>query len=136
MGNWNITIRGVGVHHNDGRLPEDANRMAAEFVQKLRDAGHTISHASIAFGGEDDLSTPKRYLDDQDAMAKLPQGPRCAKDLGPQIDGDCDAKRGGPFKFCPDRECPVHGVNAPHRACRLVENHEGNCEPPVNWPTP
>ena len=29
MGNWNISIHGVGSHHNK-QHPKDANRMAAE----------------------------------------------------------------------------------------------------------
>jgi len=145
MGNWNITIRGVGCHHNVG-YEKDANRMAAEFVQKLRDAGHSVASASITFGGEDDLSCPKRYLDDRDAIDEsnvksgylaidgsgVARKPRCGKDLGPQIDGECEAKP-GVLKLCPDADCPVHGTKAPHRACRLVEGHEGNCEPPVVW---
>ena len=107
--------------------------MAAEFVQKLRAAGHSVSHASITHGGEDDLTMPNRYLDDLDAMAKLPQKDRCGKDLGfPRTDGDCPAKQ-GIFKVCPDKDCPTHGVNAPHQHCRLVVNHEGKCEPPVEW---
>lgn len=143
MGNWNITIRGVGAHHNTG-YPVDANRMAAEFVQKLRDAGHTVASATITYGGEDDLSAPKRYLDDRDAVdesyvstggrtiggAPIERKPRCAKPLGPALDVECDAKP-GVLKLCPDPSCPMHGENAPPRPCRLVENHEGDCLPPV-----
>lgn len=61
MGNWNISIRGVGVHHNgkktDGTpsLPEDADVMAHDFVKKLRDAGHSIASAEITYGGAEDL---------------------------------------------------------------------------------
>lgn len=61
MGNWNITVRGVGFHHNR-RQPIDANRMAAEFVKKLKEAGHTVVAASITYGGEEDLSKPDEYL--------------------------------------------------------------------------
>lgn len=61
MGNWNITVRGVGIHHNR-KQPRDANRMAAEFVKKLKDAGHTVVSASITHGGEEDLSRPDEYL--------------------------------------------------------------------------
>ena len=55
MGQWNITIRGTGCHHNKD-LPTDANRMAAEFVEQLKDAGHTVASATITFGAEDDLT--------------------------------------------------------------------------------
>lgn len=61
MGNWNITIRGVGIHHNR-KQPTDANRMAAEFVKKLKDAGHMIVAASITHGGEENLVDPETYL--------------------------------------------------------------------------
>lgn len=63
MGNWNITIRGVGVHHNlDKKLEADANRMAAEFVEKLKEAGHSIVAASITHGGEEDITDAGEYL--------------------------------------------------------------------------
>src|SRR6185312_8888257 len=42
MGNWVIVIEGCGCHHNDEAHVVDANRQAAEFVQALRDAGHTV----------------------------------------------------------------------------------------------
>lgn len=54
MGNWNITIRGIGPHHNEDS-PEDANRMASAFVRQLKNAGHIIVSASITHGGEDDI---------------------------------------------------------------------------------
>lgn len=69
MGNWNITIRGVGNHHNES-LPSDANRMAAEFVQKLKDVGHTIVAASITHGGEDDIVGGAEYLKHRDSIEK------------------------------------------------------------------
>ena len=57
MGQWNITIRGTGVHHNKGPDNKtDANRMAAKFVRELKAAGHTIAGATITHGGEDDVS--------------------------------------------------------------------------------
>lgn len=66
MGNWNITIRGVGPHHNVA-LKTDANQMAAAFVQALKDSGHSILAASITFGGEDDLTDTQAYLDTRNA---------------------------------------------------------------------
>jgi hypothetical protein len=77
MGNWNITICGVGCHHNKD-LEIDANRLAAEFVQKMIEAGHNITHASFTHGGADDLSKPNVYLDNLAACNGLEQKPRCA----------------------------------------------------------
>ena len=74
MGPWTISIHGVGCHHNPD-LPSDANRMAAEFVKALRAAGHSVTAATITFGGEDNLSQPTVYLDDRSAT----KGPRCGK---------------------------------------------------------
>lgn len=68
MGNWNISIRGVGSHHNkkmQGYDPtkSDADRLTAEFVQKLKDAGHSIASASFTYGAESNLDQPNSYLD-------------------------------------------------------------------------
>jgi hypothetical protein len=54
MGNWNINIQGVGSHHN-ADYPKDANKMAAEFVRQLKDAGHTVEGATFTHGGKEDL---------------------------------------------------------------------------------
>ena len=62
MGNWNITIQGTGMHHNQQKTEtgeefheRDANRMAAEFVQRLKDAGHHIDSATFTHGARDDI---------------------------------------------------------------------------------
>jgi hypothetical protein len=55
MGNWHISIEGVGIHHNHD--PKDANVMANKFVQDLMAAGHTIYKASITHGGSDALGS-------------------------------------------------------------------------------
>ncbi len=68
MGNWNITIRGMGQHHNRCD-PADANRMAADFVQRLRDAGHQVLEQSFTHGGSDDIDGQK-YLDTRDEAEK------------------------------------------------------------------
>lgn len=63
MGDWNITIRGTGSHHNSD-YPKDANRMARRFVEELSRAGHTVREASITHGGEEVLvrgGTPELY---------------------------------------------------------------------------
>lgn len=56
MGDWNISIRGLGSHHNS--QPADAERMAAKFVKELRAAGHSVKAATFTFGGEEDLDKP------------------------------------------------------------------------------
>lgn len=59
MGNWNINIQGIGAHHNTNpEYPKDANKMAAAFVQQLRDAGHVVESASFTHGGKEDLVPP------------------------------------------------------------------------------
>lgn len=55
MGNFSIHIQGVGAHHNPGDNPQDADRMAAEFAERLKSAGHHVEHASITFGGKQEL---------------------------------------------------------------------------------
>ncbi len=55
MGNWNITVRGIGAHHNKDNL-RDANVMTADFVRALKAAGHSVVSASFTYGGEDDLT--------------------------------------------------------------------------------
>lgn len=69
MGQWNITIQGTGAHHNK-QYPADANRLAAEFVQKLRDAGHVVTHASFTSGGRDDIDAGAKYLETRDEIEK------------------------------------------------------------------
>lgn len=53
MGNWAIHIEGVGCHHNGADF--DADQIAKEAVRKLKEHGHTVTHAKITHGGEDDL---------------------------------------------------------------------------------
>jgi hypothetical protein len=67
MGQWNITIRGTGVHHNKHN-PTDANRMAAEFVKALKAAGHNVVSASITFGVDEDITDTEWYLDGRDKI--------------------------------------------------------------------
>lgn len=57
MGNWHISIEGVGAHHN-ADYPKDANKMGEAFVALLKDAGHTISKATFTHGGFQDLGSP------------------------------------------------------------------------------
>lgn len=55
MGNWNISIRGVGQHHNNA--PEDVEQMAARFVESLKKAGHSVGSAVVTTGGEVDVTS-------------------------------------------------------------------------------
>lgn len=57
MGNWCITIQGIGAHHNrDANDAQyDANLMANRFVCDLRKAGHHIESASFTFGCKENL---------------------------------------------------------------------------------
>jgi hypothetical protein len=65
MGNWNITIRGVGIHHNTSN-PADANIMTAAFVRALKDAGHSVIAASFTYGAEEDMTAiPKTPAEPQ-----------------------------------------------------------------------
>jgi hypothetical protein len=48
MGNWNISINGVGAHNNGKDF--DAEVMFSKFVAELRNAGHGISDATITIG--------------------------------------------------------------------------------------
>jgi hypothetical protein len=54
MGNWNITVQGTGCHHNRDN-PSDADRLAAEFVERLKAAGHTLVSATFTAGSRTDL---------------------------------------------------------------------------------
>ncbi len=55
MGSWTIVIQGQGAHHNVD-YDKDANRMAAEFVEALKEAGHKIESATFTHGGRDALA--------------------------------------------------------------------------------
>jgi hypothetical protein len=68
MGNWHISISGVGAHHNK-LYEKDANRMAAEFVQRLRDAGHNVTRHEFHSSSLDDIDG-KSYLATRDELEK------------------------------------------------------------------
>lgn len=54
MGDWHISIQGVGCHHNKDN-PTDANRLAADFVAQLK-RFHHVTEATFTHGGKEDLS--------------------------------------------------------------------------------
>lgn len=54
MGNWHISVIGVGAHHNG--LPQDADAMAKAFVEALvKEGHHTIESATFTYGGKQEL---------------------------------------------------------------------------------
>lgn len=60
MGNWNITIQGTGAHHNDSNplaqdTIRDAEKLAAEFVEKLKAVGQKVESATFTYGGREEL---------------------------------------------------------------------------------
>jgi hypothetical protein len=55
MGNCLISVHATGAHHNG--LKSDLDQMAADFVQKLKAAGHNVTGATILTGGEYDLQS-------------------------------------------------------------------------------
>ena len=54
MGNWHISIQGIGCHHNQNN-PGDADKLAAKFVKQLELYDHNIQSASFTFGAYIDL---------------------------------------------------------------------------------
>jgi hypothetical protein len=52
--NWHLSVDGMGVHHYPN-LVEDADKMFDKFVQDLKDAGHTIYHASMTYGAAQEV---------------------------------------------------------------------------------
>lgn len=57
MGNWNINISGIGVHNNTRvEVPEDADKMAKQFVKDLKERGHTIDSATFTAGYPEDIT--------------------------------------------------------------------------------
>lgn len=45
MGNWSITIQGVGPHGNG--IEADAEQLYRKFVEELKAYGHNLEHSSI-----------------------------------------------------------------------------------------
>lgn len=52
MGDWNLTVIGCGAHHNK-EFADDVDRMFADFVRRLKAAGHDLEHASMTYGGRE-----------------------------------------------------------------------------------
>lgn len=71
MGNWQISIEGHGIHHNRG--DNDADQLAADLVQRLREAGHYITRASFTAGSATRLG-PEAADDDRAPALAIPAG--------------------------------------------------------------
>lgn len=60
MGNCLVSVHATGAHHNG--QPYDIDQLAAEFVDKLKAAGATVTAATFNAGGENDLmNTASRF---------------------------------------------------------------------------
>lgn len=62
MGNWNLTIEGVGAHHNIDN-PNDANRLAEAVVELLEQHGQSVTHTKFTYGGAEDTLANVRAKD-------------------------------------------------------------------------
>ena len=60
MGNCIVSVHVTGAHHNGEDY--DIDQRAAEFVDKLKADGHTVTAATLVSGGEYDLlNTVSRF---------------------------------------------------------------------------
>lgn len=50
MGNWSVSVQGIGCHHNGA--PYDVEALTAEFVKQLKAKGHTVEHVNVTAGGK------------------------------------------------------------------------------------
>lgn len=55
MGNWHISIEGMGSHHN--KDVNDADQLAAAFVKELQAAGQKVERAVITVGSKTNLES-------------------------------------------------------------------------------
>jgi len=46
MGDWKISITGIGSHHNKSNTT-DADKMVIEFIKQLKSSGHNIRTATF-----------------------------------------------------------------------------------------
>lgn len=53
MGNWNLSIEGIGAHHNG--IHNDVDSLAKQFVKILLEKGHTVTKASFTYGGAENI---------------------------------------------------------------------------------
>jgi hypothetical protein len=49
MGDWNITIQGVGAHGNG--IKGDIEQIYKRFIEDIKAHGHNIVHSSVTSGG-------------------------------------------------------------------------------------
>lgn len=87
MGKWILVVEGNGFHHNMGRAdirPSDADLLAQQFVQKLKDHGHEIERADflLVAAQQDVIPGPRpvfQYKDEERVDYMDPEGPKSAK---------------------------------------------------------
>jgi hypothetical protein len=60
MGNFNITVRGVGIHQSGS--PNDVEQMTARFIDQLVYAGHNVMGGTVTIGGEVDVLNRRSEL--------------------------------------------------------------------------
>jgi len=55
MGNWHISISGVGTHHNQPPHAGDVDLLVRRFVEELIALGQVVTHAALTHGGAEEL---------------------------------------------------------------------------------
>ena len=58
MGEWTAVVTGHGIH--DNKRDDDADALLADFVGKLRSAGHVIYSASLTVGATRSIGSEDR----------------------------------------------------------------------------
>lgn len=61
MGDWCLTVRAVGTHGSP-TSPEDASRLAADFVETCKAKGHHVKLAVVTHGAEVDVTAGEEYV--------------------------------------------------------------------------
>jgi hypothetical protein len=62
MGNWHLSIEGIGAHHNKlepGQMTFNVDTMAKMFIEDLKARGHRVLRATITYGAADQLDPEK-----------------------------------------------------------------------------
>lgn len=62
MGNWTLTVRGIGSHHNSNS-PADADVIAEHVVKQFKDKGHHSVEAFLTYGGGQIIGKPPEHSD-------------------------------------------------------------------------
>jgi hypothetical protein len=88
MGNWNITIQGVGAHGNG--LAIDAEQLYKQFIDDVRKAGHTLVHSSITSGGAyfDPVTIPSAKIEEEPQKNLTQDALECLFHAVSMLDGE------------------------------------------------